>query len=76
MKGKLCLIVLLLILSLAILSDVVLTQSYQSKEENISEMIHIPRIKKIEVFPSKSPRGRQWSRRLPLPPQVAGPSAV
>ncbi|CAN6921015.1 unnamed protein product, partial [Brassica oleracea var. botrytis] len=63
MKGKLCLIVSLLILSLAT-SYVVLTQSYQSKEKNISEEIHIPKIKKIEVFPSKSPRGRQWSRRL------------
>ncbi|CAN7075112.1 unnamed protein product, partial [Brassica oleracea var. botrytis] len=63
MKGKLCLIVSLLIFSLAT-SYVVLTQSYQSKEENISEEIHIPKTKKIEVFPSKSPRGRQWSRRL------------
>ncbi|XP_056850348.1 uncharacterized protein LOC130499891 [Raphanus sativus] len=76
MKGKLCLIVSLLILSLATSSYVVSTQSYQSKEENIAEMIHIPKIKMIEVFPSRSPPARRWSRWLPLPPQAAGPSAV
>ncbi|CAF2155354.1 unnamed protein product, partial [Brassica rapa] len=60
MKGRLCLIVSLLILSLAISSYVVITQLYNSKEENIEETIHIRKIKKIEVLPSKSPRDRQF----------------
>ncbi|KAF8048104.1 hypothetical protein N665_2675s0006 [Sinapis alba] len=75
MKGKLCLIVSLLILSMAISLYVVLTQSFKSKEQNISETIHIRKIKKIVALPSKSPRNRQWRRWLP-PPQAAGPSAV
>ncbi|CAN7112571.1 unnamed protein product, partial [Brassica rapa subsp. narinosa] len=56
MKGRLCLIVSLLILSLAISSYVVITQLYNSKEETF----HIRKIKKIEVLPSKSPRDRQF----------------
>ncbi|XP_018455670.1 uncharacterized protein LOC108826819 [Raphanus sativus] len=74
MKGKFCLIVSLLILSLAVSSSVVLTQSYQSKEENIVETIHIRKIMKIGAPRSKSPRDRQWGGREP--PQAPGPIAV
>ncbi|CAH8348987.1 unnamed protein product [Eruca vesicaria subsp. sativa] len=75
MKGKFCLIISLMILSLAISSYAVLTQSYKSKEENIEEMIHIRKIKKIVALPSKSPRDRQWGGREP-PSLAAAPNAV
>ncbi|KAF8052436.1 hypothetical protein N665_1559s0008 [Sinapis alba] len=75
MKGKLGLIISLLMLSLSISSYAVLTQSYKSKDENIEERIHIRKIKKIVALPSKSPRDRQWGGREP-PSLAAGPNAV
>ncbi|KAF8052437.1 hypothetical protein N665_1559s0009 [Sinapis alba] len=75
MKGKFCLIVSLLFLSLAVSSYVVSsTQPYQSKEENIAETIHIRKIRKIGAPRSKSPRSRQWGGREP--PHAPGPNAV
>ncbi|CAH2053819.1 unnamed protein product [Thlaspi arvense] len=74
MKVKFCLIVWLLILSLAIWSYVVLAQSYKSKEENIAETIHIRKMMKIGAPRSKSPPDRQWGGSDSS--QSPGPSVV